>query len=82
MRRLREIERVLYFEAFVVVDPGLSPLERGSLMTDDGYLEAIEEHGDEFDARMGAEAVHEMLRTLDLNEEIEKSTRRNCRYQE
>ena len=69
---LREIERVLYFEAFVVVDPGLTPLERGSLMSDDGYLEAIEEHGDEFDARMGAEAVHEMLRTLDLNEEIEK----------
>ena len=58
---LREIERVLYFEAFVVIDPGLTPLERGQLMTDEAYLEAIEEYGDEFDARMGAEAVHEML---------------------
>ncbi|NNF17603.1 MAG: DNA-directed RNA polymerase subunit beta' [Gammaproteobacteria bacterium] len=69
---LREIERVLYFEAFVVVDPGLTPLERGQLLSDDMYLEAIEEHGDEFDARMGAEAVHEMLTTLDLNDEVEK----------
>ena len=54
---LREIERVLYFEAFVVIDPGMTPLQRGQLLTDEMYLEAIEEHGDEFDARMGAEAV-------------------------
>ena len=60
---LREIERVLYFEAFVVIDPGMTPMERGQLLTDEMYLEAIEEHGDEFDARMGAEAVHELLRT-------------------
>ena len=63
---LREIERVLYFEAFVVTDPGLTTLERGQLLTDEQYLEAIEEYGDEFDAAMGAEAVHEMLRTIDL----------------
>jgi DNA-directed RNA polymerase subunit beta' len=63
---LREIERVLYFEAFVVTDPGLTMLERGQLLTDEQYLEAIEEYGDEFDAAMGAEAVHEMLRTIDL----------------
>ena len=63
---LREIERVLYFEAFVVIDEGMTPLERCSLMTDEQYLEAIEEYGDEFDARMGAEAIHEMLRTIDL----------------
>ncbi len=49
---LREIERVLYFEAFVVVDEGMTPLEQGSLLTDEQYLEAIEEYGDEFDARM------------------------------
>src|ERR1700746_2422532 len=55
---LREIERVLYFEAFVVIDPGMTPMQRGQLLTDEMYLEAIEEHGDEFDARMGAEAVH------------------------
>jgi len=67
---LREIERVLYFEAFVVVDEGMTPLERGTLMTDEQYLDAIEEYGDEFDARMGAEAVHEMLSTIDLQSEV------------
>jgi DNA-directed RNA polymerase subunit beta' len=69
---LREIERVLYFEAFVVIDPGMTPMQRGQLLTDEMYLEAIEEHGDEFDARMGAEAVFELLRTIDLNAEIAK----------
>jgi len=67
---LREIERVLYFEAFVVVDPGMTPLERGQLMTDEMYLDAIEQYGDEFDARMGAEAVREMLMTIDLQREM------------
>jgi len=67
---LREIERVLYFEAFVVVDPGMTPLERGQLMTDEMYLDAIEQYGDEFDARMGAEAVREMLSTIDLQREV------------
>ena len=69
---LREIERVLYFEAFVVIDPGMTSLSRGQLLTDEMYLEAIEEHGDEFDARMGAEAVYELLRTLDLAAETAK----------
>ncbi|TLY81551.1 MAG: DNA-directed RNA polymerase subunit beta', partial [Gammaproteobacteria bacterium] len=69
---LREIERVLYFEAFVVIDPGMTPMQRGQLLTDEMYLEAIEEHGDEFDARMGAEAVFELLRTLDLQAEMAK----------
>jgi len=67
---LRDIERILYFEAFVIIDPGLTELERGKLMTDEMYLEAIEQYGDEFDARMGAEAIHELLRTLDLDSEI------------
>ncbi len=67
---LREIERVLYFEAFVVVEPGMTPLERGQLMTDEMYLDAIEQYGDEFDARMGAEAVREMLSTIDLQREV------------
>ncbi len=67
---LREIERVLYFEAFVVVNPGMTPLERGQLMTDEMYLDAIEQYGDEFDARMGAEAVREMLMTIDLQREV------------
>ena len=69
---LREIERVLYFEAFVVVEPGMTELERGQLMTDDMYLEALEQYGDEFDARMGAEAVREMLMTIDLQHEMLK----------
>jgi DNA-directed RNA polymerase subunit beta' len=67
---LREIERVLYFEAFVVVEPGMTPLERGQLMTDEMYLDAIEQYGDEFDARMGAEAVRQMLSTIDLQREV------------
>src|SRR6187401_2727288 len=69
---LREIERVLYFEAFVVIDPGMTPLQRGQLLTDEMYLEAIEEHGDEFDARMGAEAVYELLKSIDLAAELGK----------
>ena len=67
---LRDIERTLYFEAFVVIDPGMTQLERGQLLNDDMYLEAIEQYGDEFDARMGAEAIYELLRTLDLVAEI------------
>jgi len=66
---LRDIERVLYFEAFVVIDPGMTQLERYQLLSDEQYLEAIEEYGDEFDARMGAEAVFELLRSLDLQGE-------------
>jgi DNA-directed RNA polymerase subunit beta' len=69
---LREIERVLYFEAFVVIDPGMTDMQRGQLLTDEMYLEKIEEHGDEFDARMGAEAVHELLSSLDLKAEMVK----------
>ena len=67
---LRDIERLLYFEAFVVVAPGMTPLEKGQLLSDDAYLEAIEEHGDEFDARMGAEAVQKLLLGIDLEKEI------------
>ena len=69
---LREIERILYFEAFVVIDPGLTTLETGQLLTDETYLEAIEEHGDEFDARMGAEAIYAMLAAINLDEEAVK----------
>lgn len=66
---LREIERILYFEAYVVIDPGLTTLEKGQLLSDEQYLEAIEEHGDEFDARMGAEAVRDLLKVVDLERE-------------
>jgi DNA-directed RNA polymerase subunit beta' len=69
---LRDLERVLYFEAFVVVDPGMTPLERGQLLSNEMYLEAIEKYGDEFDARMGAEAILELLKTIDLATEVAK----------
>ncbi len=67
---LREIERVLYFEAFVVTEEGMTPLERNTLMNDEQYLEAMEEYGDEFDAKMGAEAVRDLLKSIDLKQEI------------
>ncbi len=63
---------MLYFEAFVVVDPGMTPLERGQLMSNEMYLEAIEKYGDEFDARMGAEAILELLKSIDLATETGK----------
>jgi DNA-directed RNA polymerase subunit beta' len=69
---LRDIERVLYFESFVVVDPGMTTLERGQMLTDEQYLEALEENGDEFVAKMGAEAVYDLLKDLDLPREIER----------
>ncbi|MFK8077149.1 MAG: DNA-directed RNA polymerase subunit beta' [Granulosicoccus sp.] len=68
---LREIERVLYFEAYVVIDPGMTTLESGQLLSDEQYLEAVEEHGDEFDARMGAEAVHDLLKDIDMQTDAE-----------
>ena len=52
---LRDIERVLYFESYLVIDPGMTPLERGQILSEEAYLDAIEEHGDEFDARMGVD---------------------------
>ncbi len=69
---LRDIEKVLYFESYVVTDPGMTTLERGQLLTEEAYLDAMEEHGDEFEAFMGAEAVQKMLKYLDVKEEIIK----------
>ncbi|MDF2182676.1 DNA-directed RNA polymerase subunit beta' [Neptuniibacter sp. CAU 1671] len=67
---LRDIERVLYFESFVVIDPGMTTLERGQLLNDEQYFEALEEFGDDFDARMGAEAIRELLSSIELEEEV------------
>ena len=67
---LRDIERVLYFESFIVIDPGLTDLETCQLLSDEEYYQKLEEFGDEFDARMGAEAVRELLLNLDLDAEI------------
>jgi len=67
---LRDIERILYFEAFVVIEPGLTTLERGQLLTEEQFMTARQEHGEDFDALMGAEAVHHLLRTIDLQSEL------------
>lgn len=69
---LRDVERVLYFESYVVTDPGMTPLERGQLLTEEQYLDALEQHGDEFEALMGAEAMQKLLKNLDIKEEINK----------
>ncbi|GAA4871168.1 DNA-directed RNA polymerase subunit beta' [Luteimonas vadosa] len=67
---LRDIERILYFEAFVVTEPGLTPLERGQLLNEEQYMQMRQEHGDDFDAAMGAEAVYDLLRTIDLQAQL------------
>ena len=67
---LRDIERILYFESYLVLDPGMTPLERGQLLTDEQYLEAMETYGDEFDAKMGAEAIYDLLKNVDLPTEL------------
>jgi len=69
---LRDIERVLYFEAYVVTDAGMTPLQRCQLLTEDDYLAKVEEYGDEFSASMGAEGIRDLLRKLDLNGEMEQ----------
>ncbi|MFM8333632.1 MAG: DNA-directed RNA polymerase subunit beta' [Candidatus Methylumidiphilus sp.] len=69
---LREIERVLYFESFVVIDPGMTPLQRSTLLTEEEYQEASQQYGDEFSAKMGAEAIRELLRTMELQSEVQR----------
>ncbi|MCG9033078.1 DNA-directed RNA polymerase subunit beta' [Laribacter hongkongensis] len=68
---LRDIERVLYFEAYVVTEPGMTPLNRKQLLTEEDYLNKLEEYGDEFEALMGAEGVRALLKSLALDSEVE-----------
>mgnify|MGYP001959495630 FL=1 len=68
---LRDIERILYFESFVVTDPGLTTLELGQLLSDEEYFQNLEEFGDDFEAKMGAEAVRDLLLNLDIKAEVE-----------
>ena len=63
---LKDLERVLYFESFIVMEPGMTDLEVGQLLTDEEYYEALETWGDEFDAGMGAESIQTLLKELDL----------------
>ncbi len=68
---LRDIERVLYFEAFVVTDPGMTSLLRRQLLTEEDYYTNLDEFGDDFDAKMGAEGIRDLLRALDIPKEVE-----------
>src|ERR1700749_720324 len=68
---LRDIERVLYFEAYVVTAPGMTPLNRCQLLSEDDYLAKVEEYGDDFSASMGAEGIRDLLRKLDVPHDIE-----------
>lgn len=68
---LRDIERILYFEAYVVVDPGMTDLEPQQLLSEEAYLDALEEYGDEFTASIGAEAIQRLLRDIDIEGEVE-----------
>ena len=69
---LRDIERVLYFEAYVVVESGMTPLKKFSIMTEDDYDAKKREYGDEFIALMGAEGIQKLLADMDLDVEIER----------
>ncbi len=69
---LRDIERILYFEAYVVTDPGMTSLTLGQLLSEEAFAESVEQFGDEFTAGMGAEAIRELLSQLDIKAEIEK----------
>jgi DNA-directed RNA polymerase subunit beta' len=69
---LRDIERVLYFESYVVTEAGMTDLERGQILTEEEYLDALEAHGDEFEAKMGAEAVLSLLQHIDIEGDIKQ----------
>ena len=67
---LRDLEKILYFENYVVTEPGLTPLKYRELLNEDQYLNALDEYGDDaFRADIGAEAIRAMLQVIDLNEE-------------
>jgi len=77
---LRDMERVIYYEEYVVIDPGTTPLKKRELLSEEKYQDAVNKYGSKFKARMGAEAVQELLKELDLDamckklrKEMEKS---------
>ena len=69
---LRDIERVLYFEMYVVTEPGMTDLEKSQMLTEEEYLDRLEEWGDEFTAKMGAEAIKDLLGSMDMHAEVEQ----------
>ncbi|WP_343192197.1 DNA-directed RNA polymerase subunit beta' [Buchnera aphidicola] len=75
---LRDIERVLYFESYVIIDEGMTNLEKRQILTEEQYLDALEEFGDDFDAKMGAEAIQSLLKNMDLKNECTKLRNELC----
>jgi DNA-directed RNA polymerase subunit beta' len=70
---LKDIERILYFESYIVIDPGLTPLKERQLLNEEDYLRAQDEYGqDSFTALIGAEAIREILRSMDLKKIAEE----------
>ncbi|MFD1243599.1 DNA-directed RNA polymerase subunit beta' [Paralysiella testudinis] len=67
---LRDIERILYFEAFVVTDPGMTSMQRRQLLTEEDFYAKYEEFGGDFEAKMGAEGIRDLLRGLDIAQEV------------
>src|SRR5690606_40870481 len=64
---LKDLERVLYFENYIVIEPGISPFKEKQLLTEEQYNQAIDEHGpDSFTAGIGAEAIRELMTGMDL----------------
>ncbi|MGW8322474.1 MAG: DNA-directed RNA polymerase subunit beta', partial [Thermodesulfobacteriota bacterium] len=77
---LKDLEKVLYFETYIVLDPGDSDLKKGEVLTEEKYRKALEKHGSELRVGMGAEAVHELLREINI-EKLSKELRtemKNC----
>lgn len=68
--KMRDLERVLYYEDFIVVDPGETPMKEKDLLSDEDYQEALDTYGDRFIAKMGAEAVRDLLQNIDLEDEL------------
>jgi len=68
---LRDLERVLYFESYIITDPGMTDFEPCQLLTDEEYDEALEHWGHEFEAGMGAESIQKLLTNLDLDSEMQ-----------
>jgi DNA-directed RNA polymerase subunit beta' len=68
----RSLEKVLYFVSYIVIDPGESPLSKKQLLTENEYREARTKYGDNFEAGMGAEAIREVLRNIELDKEVEE----------
>ena len=76
---LRDIERVLYFEAYVVVEPGMTPLKRNQLLTEDDFLAKTDEYGDEFEASMGAEGIRHLLKSINVDRVVDTLRDGRCR---